>query len=686
MPDSRPGPVYTGRMSSDLTGLPPSALARLNASANSQAIAVRLLNLPDGLKNNPPPLKLQGTVTGQNPDGSVQLKTDRGVINLMLKDRQPLPQGQRLEIEIPAGRSPQQAQIRQAPAEPAPTAPPPATAPASGTAAASTAPSLVSQLTQALGSAAAALRLDRGANVRATEIEDALKAATTKLSESGSVKAAPAPLQAGQNVRLLPVLPGQSQSIPVQPGMIQALPQDALLAALTSLIEQLPADQQAVKAQLTTLLTRTDLTSLQIPSPDGKAPPSLPPQLQALLQTSEGKGQPTPQGVPQNTIRYEPILSFNGAKPADVQITGLMTLPLRPGSPLPVLPGQIQVASPVMATPSGQPSPVTQPLSPTGTPVSLQAPASGGLSSPTTQPAQIIPAQVTGFTTNNLPLISLTNPATGQPQIYVGQFQAGNLQVGSPLLLTLLPDQPAVSSAIPAQTSGPIPLSNWLKPGSWDSLDDLLQTMHQINPAAAHSFAQLIPSPSQPQNLGALALLFLSVMKSGDLESWMPPQMAMMMRQTGKTDALRAVTSDLTLTSRAENAALPQEWRATILPLYHEQQIHKVPLYYKRHQEDEDDGKDSRDRRNRMMRFLFDLRLARMGNVQIDGFMQHQRLDMIMRTKAPLSVPMQRTMQGLYTKAMEKSNLAGELTFQFKPEHWVAIDIPVTKEEVGARA
>lgn len=651
-------------MSGNLTGLPPSALARLNASANMQSIAVILINLPDGLKSNPAPVKLQGTVMGQSPDGSVQLKTDRGVINLMLKDKQPLPQGQRLEIEIPAGRSPQQAQIRQAPPE---TAPPPATqAPAP---AAPSTPSLASQLTQQVlnssAAVAAALKLERGASVRPTEIEDALKAATTRLSDLGGVKATPAPLQAGQSVRLLPVLSGQGQAVPLQPGQLPALPQDALLAALVTLIDQLPADQQIVKTQLTTLLARMDLSSLQVPAPDGKTPPALPQNVQALLQQldlPEENQKPNP--LP-NSIRYAPIQSFNVTKPVDVQVSALMTVPLRTGQPAPVIPGQIQLpAQPptTAAAPLSSPQPLpAQPL-----------------------PAQILPAQVTGFTSQNLPLISLTNPTTGQPQIYVGQFQAGNLQVGSPLLVSLLPDAPTSTAPTMPQASAPVPLSTWLQPGSWDSLTDLVQTMHQVNPGMAHTITQMLPSPNQPQNIGGLALLFLSVMKSGDLESWLPPQMAMMLRQTGKTDALRAVTSDIALTSRTETASLPQDWRATMLPFYHEQQISKVPLYYKR--QDEEDGEGDHARRKRLMRFLFDLKLARMGNVQIDGFMQPQRLDMIMRTKSPLSVPMQRTMQGLYANAMEKSNLNGDLTFQFKPEHWVSIDVPITAAEVGASA
>ncbi len=337
-------------------------------------------------------------------------------------------------------------------------------------------------------------------------------------------------------------------------------------------------------------------------------------------------------------------------KPVDVQVLALTPPLVRPGFPQPVLPAQIQVVPgqiPAAATP--------------------QPPATPGL------PAQVVPGQVVGFTGNQLPVISLSLPpgiamADGEaPPLYVAQFQTSNLKPGSPVLVSVLP-----SASAPVPTS--LPLSTWAQPGLWDSLTDLMQAVHQVDPGIAQGLTRLMPAPAQPQNVGALAMLFLSVIRSGDLESLLMPQTAALLRQAGKAAPLRAASSDLALASRLESLPLAQDWRAAMLPFFHDQQIHKLPLYYK-HMPDPDDDQD-KERRSRLLRFLFDLRLSRMGKVQIDGFMQPARLDMIMRTREPLSVPMQRTMKGLYVKAMEKSALEGELSFQFKPEHWVSIDMP----------
>ncbi len=636
-------------MPTDLTGLPPSAIARLNAVADIQAVAVRLIEIPSALKNNPAPVKVTGTVMGQNPDGSVQVHTDKGVINVMLKDRQNLPQGIRLEIDIPAGRNPQQGTIRNSP-EAAPTAPPAPTSQPSMTNAAAQTP-----LPSA--AAAAALKLDRMSNLKATEIEEALKAAAPKLADAIPAKNLAAPLQAGQTLRLNPIPPGQSNAIPMLPGQVIPLPQGDALVALLALADGLPADMQTLKTGLAALIGRMDLSALKVEGEDGKPAAPLPASLQKILQAI---GIDTKD----NTIRYDPVKLFNPSKPIEVQIAGVLPAVVRPGTPTSV-PGQMQVMLP------------GQPATPSGTPAT-----------PLQRPGQVLPAQVIGFTGKNFPVLNVSFPAAGFSQNYVAPFQATNLQPGSQVLLSLMPDVQTTQIGTPSTTSTiPLPaghasLASWMMSGTWDGLTDLMQILQHGNPAAAHSLAQILPSAAQTQNVGPLAMLFLSVLRSGDMESWMPAQVINILRQTGKMEALRAVNSDIALGNRADAQPLVQDWRATILPYYHDQQVHKLPLFYKHGQEE--DGTDENGKRLQTLRFLFDLKLSRMGQVQVDGFMQPERLDMIMRTKSPLSVPMQSMMKGLYVGAMEKSNLRGELSFQFKPENWVTMNMPVTaQEEMG---
>lgn len=615
-------------MTSDMTGLPPSTIARLSARAVVQDIAVRVVSLPPELNRTPAPLKLQGTVSGQGPDGSVQIETDRGVVSLMLRDRQGLPPGQQVEIDLPAGSPAQQASLRPAPPRQQTQATPPPP------------PSLNGQLST-VSAEEKSLRLDRAASVRATEIEQALKEAAPRIADLLAAKNPGAPLQAGQLVRLIPLPPGEAEPLPLQPGqLVTPLPEGELLQALAGVLESLPEEVASpLKLALTSLLGRMDLSALEKQGGAQGQKPTLPQTLQNLIQPSDNTQK-------NNTIRYEPIGLFNPAKPLDVQVQAVVTVPVRPGSAPVTGPGQVLVVQGVV----GQSPPQS----------------GGGIDKP---PPQILPGQVVGFTRQNLPVLAVSVPTLGFSQTYVLQFQASNLSPGSPVLMSLLPE--AATNGTAVQTMG-TPLSTWVQGGVWETLTELVQTLHQINPAVAHQMTQMLPATTQPQSLGALALLFLSVMRSGDLEGWMPPPVLNLLRQSGKTDLLRSVVADLAMGTRAESLALPQDWRVTVLPFYLNQQVHKLPLYFKQTEEDETD--QGRERRRKTLRFLFDLKLTRMGQVQVDGFMQPERLDMILRTRTPLSVPMQSRMKGLYVGAMEKSNLRGELSFQFRPEQWVSLE------------
>jgi hypothetical protein len=184
--------------------------------------------------------------------------------------------------------------------------------------------------------------------------------------------------------------------------------------------------------------------------------------------------------------------------------------------------------------------------------------------------------------------------------------------------------------------------------------------------------------------MGALSLFFLSVLRSGgQIENMMTTETVALLKQMGKIDSLRAANADMGIASRLDNLTLPQDWRMALLPLMWENQIYKAPLYYKHYPEE--GGKDDNDaKKRRKLRFLFDLKLSRMGGVQVDGFMQSERLDIILRTKSPLSPPMQSQMKRIYAGAMDKSRLTGDLSFQFKPEHWVDFSEPFEKTTLNA--
>jgi hypothetical protein len=448
--------------------------------------------------------------------------------------------------------------------------------------------------------------------------------------------------------------------------LLSSLPQDSPEAKeLTSLIQKiaLPIDSEESQ-QIITLAKNTIQSAL---NKMGEHPTPIPPPLPSSPSTT-----PIPAPLAGGAGGAGNFLS--ATRPLDVQVLGFF-----------LTQGTMTTATTTSSPPNAALPMLSLPLANGQTVILGQTPPVF---------SSVVTGQVVGFTPQNLPIIAvhLSQEPQGAPSLYIlpaATFPGSqNLAVGSPILFSPLGTiDPSLSSAALPTTTTLIPTAlpfgaSLFQPGTWDSLQDLMHAISQVNPTLAQGLAQnLLPSPAQPQTMGALALFFLSVLRSGDVDAWIPPAVTGLLRAGGRGDILRAVSSDLTLAAKAEVLPLTQDWRSAVIPMLWNNQVYKLPLYYKQMKDDSDPGKD---RRNRLLRFLFELRLSRMGDVQVDGFMQKERLDMILRTKSPLSIPMQSTMKQLYTKAVEKSHLTGELAFQFKPDQWV--DIAATEAGMEIRA
>lgn len=654
-------------MSTGPTSFLPPAQAMQSAKAAVQAVAARLISVPASLQNNTTPARVEGTVAGQEPDGTLLVETERGIVELMLKDRQGLPKGMRLEIDIPAGRSPQNVAIRAAPNTPQP------------------APTLSQQIRLETPPTS----LERNVNLDSETLDVVIQSRSTTpqppVSNAAS-RVAGGDLQLGQLVRLVPIPPNalqnasgnaptitlpQTPPTSARPTSLTPASSEPVLQALVNSIQSLSAGDQTLRPQLLTLLSRISIPVTLRSSPN-PATQQLIQNISTILQQSESQQiiQST-QNLPAANGASMTPRSFNPTVPIDVQILGFQGAP-----------------SPANSS-SNSPIPITLPLTTAAqtTNVSQSAPATTFIISPqsvsqTSQSSTSITiAQVVGQTAQGLPVVAVPAPASGMIQNYVMQFAAQNIHppashdaTAAPLMVSIFPQNSAT-----APTQGV---------ANWGSLQELLLALNELpmqggmGSSAAQSLTGILPSPAQPQNLGAMALFFLAMVKSGDIDSWMPQNALDLLRQaTRGVGILKNAADDMLATAKSHGMALPHDWRGVMIPLLWEQQIHKIPLYYK-HLPDE--GGEDRERKKRRLRFLFDLKLSRMGGVQVDGFMDSQKLDLIVRTQSPLSVPMQSKMRQLYAGAVDRSNLTGDLTFQFKPEQWVDFSQPL--ENVGVEA
>lgn len=284
-----------------------------------------------------------------------------------------------------------------------------------------------------------------------------------------------------------------------------------------------------------------------------------------------------------------------------------------------------------------------------------------------------ITATLSGYTPQNLPVLSFFPPEGGQPQSFILQLPLQNLAPGTTFEITPQLTGVNAQAAASASTALPAP-STLITPGHWPTMEEIAQTLSTIgtNNTIAAGASTVLPSPSNPAQMAPAVLFIMAALKSGDLAQTLNDKAQDMLRRSGKGRLLNRLSGEGSIINRTHVDSAGQDWRALTIPLQWEQDIHKAALFYK-HSDNEDS--ESSESGGKQTRFIFDLALSQMGKVQLDGLHRNDRLDLIVRTQEPFSRVMQLQMKSAYADAMDMSDLAGDLSFQNDPQSWVNIQV-----------
>lgn len=318
-----------------------------------------------------------------------------------------------------------------------------------------------------------------------------------------------------------------------------------------------------------------------------------------------------------------------------------------------------------------QPPPVV--INPLGQTAPLIAPAPVTLQISQIQPSTIS-ATVIGATPQGQPVIALQPPGQNAPFFFVLQISQ-SLPVGTQITFPASA-LPAAAPTPSGGSSSPLPtlLPSLFTPGPWPAAEEMVELLRQASPQLAQNVLQIMPNPSQPQaRFGAAMLFVLTIMKGGDLTSWIGEKSVDTLRRMGKSDLIQRLGGDLATLGRASGEPVGNDWRGMAIPLAWQDEVFRMAVFYKRDQ----DAVETAEKGPRPTRFIFDLKLERMGAVQIDGLFKPYgkslRLDLVVRTEAALSPAMRQKMRLNFAAVMELSNLTGELAFQGQTEDFVKI-------------
>lgn len=282
-----------------------------------------------------------------------------------------------------------------------------------------------------------------------------------------------------------------------------------------------------------------------------------------------------------------------------------------------------------------------------------------------------VTATLSGYTPQNLPVLSFFPPEGAAPQSFILQLPLQNLAPGT--MFEIAPQLTGVNTA--ANTPVPLPApSTLITPGNWPTMEEIAQTLSTIsaNNAIAAGASSILPSPSNPAQMAPAVLFVMAALKSGDLAQTLNDKAQDMLRRSGKGNLLNRLSGEGNIINRTHVDSAGQDWRALTIPMQWQQEIHKAALFYKHSDNEESEGSKGGGKQTR---FIFDLALSQMGKVQLDGLHRNERLDLIVRTQETFSRAMQIQMKSAYADAMEMSDLNGDLSFQNDPQSWVNIQV-----------
>jgi hypothetical protein len=206
----------------------------------------------------------------------------------------------------------------------------------------------------------------------------------------------------------------------------------------------------------------------------------------------------------------------------------------------------------------------------------------------------------------------------------------------------------------------------------WSALQEALQTV----PPTAQAFRNTIPTPTP--HLVPTALFFLAALRLGTVDSWLGSNTLQALRQTGKKELAERLGTDFSRISNHSKEVLADDWRSISMPLLHDEQISQMQFYVRQQH-----GQNQREKGEKpATRFILNLSLSRMGEMQLDGYVQKKNFDIIVRTGERLPLTMRQEIMKRFAQGLDQVQMQGGISFQTKQQSWVIPETGTLKKEI----
>jgi hypothetical protein len=327
------------------------------------------------------------------------------------------------------------------------------------------------------------------------------------------------------------------------------------------------------------------------------------------------------------------------------------------------------------------------PASGQGQPVSPMQAVAGG---PTPPPVLPLPATEAPQAGQQINASVISNSPSGESIIHtpVGilRLQEGvQLPVGSQVTFEIKQiqtqetlergDKPAIA---PGLAASPAPLTQLARsPGALTDIFSLLSGLS--SPDAQNFISKNLPSigqaqagasapnqQPQPQNLLSSLLTFSSAVRSGDFREWLGRGNVKWLEDNGHENLLKKAEGEFLTIARQFVDVPAGQWQSLFFPIAIAGELQQTRLFVKRdRRQKESDGRPADEEDTR---FVLEMDLSQLGEMQMDGFVKRNDLsiqfDLVIRSHIPLARDIQQEIIQIYTDVGELTGYKGSIAFQ----------------------
>lgn len=255
--------------------------------------------------------------------------------------------------------------------------------------------------------------------------------------------------------------------------------------------------------------------------------------------------------------------------------------------------------------------------------------------------------------------------------VVVGASANGSaiVQAGAGLMTLEGVSAPANSALVlaPATVRGqappPAPVNNAALAAALPGVAELINAADATGGPAQAAMQAILPRLG-PQ-MAAGMVFFMRALRTGDLNEWLGKDARTAIERSGRASSVKKAAADLEQTARANERNA--EWSSYPIPVgVGGQRVEPIRLFVRHAEEDGGQG-GSKGGKEKPTRFLIDVTLSRLGRIQLDGLARLPKLDLVLRSEAPLNPALQQPLRRFFADVTSARGIQGEMNFQVAP-------------------